>query len=174
MKTHTGKLTITMLALVIATMALTQNTTKAMDYSSLKASLTVIEAHAVRKTIQQHLDGITKGDAKMLDAVWDKDAQVRFIGVDKWGKDVVQTTPVSKLIKQWTAKPSPDSNGVIMSVDVVNDRMASAKVALKWNGSTLIDYLTLMKTNGQWRIVNKAFVDANPQPKRPSLYGLPG
>lgn len=174
MKTHTGKLTITMLALVVATMAMTQNTTKAMDHRSLKASLTVVEVHAVRKAIQQHFDGITKGDAKMLNAVWDKDAQVRFIGVDKWGKDVVQTTPVSKLIKQWTAKPAPDSKGVIMSVDVVNDRMASAKVALKWQGATLIDYLTLMKANGQWRIVNKAFVAADPEAKRPSLYGQPG
>ncbi len=175
MNSRTGKRIVTILAMTLIAVAITQTSLTAGSKAAVKASKPKANAEmlAVRTTIQQHLDGITEGNAKKLEAVWDAHAQVRFIGKDKWGKDMVQVAPAKQLIKKWTAKPSPKNQGVIMSVDVVNNTMASAKVSLTWNGTKLIDYLTLMKTNGQWRIVGKAFVAADTKAKSAFRYGAP-
>jgi hypothetical protein len=44
----------------------------------------------------------------------------------------------------------------IVSVDVVNDA-AIAKIELKRNDALLTDYMSLLKVEGRWVIVNKIF-----------------
>lgn len=53
--------------------------------------------------------------------------------------------------KPWLSK--------ILSVDIVDERMALVKLSLKTKNSDYVDYLTMYKRNNKWRIVNKMFID---------------
>ena len=65
---------------------------------------------------------------------------------------------LKKALKAWAAKPSPESNGKILMVDVLNDKLAVAKIKLKWNKNEYYDYVTLAKINNKWKIVSKIFM----------------
>jgi uncharacterized protein (TIGR02246 family) len=46
----------------------------------------------------------------------------------------------------------------IHSIDVVDDQLAVAKVEIRWASGTYIDYYTLYRVDGDWKIVSKMWV----------------
>jgi len=46
----------------------------------------------------------------------------------------------------------------ILSVDIVDDKMAMVKLDFDTPKTHYVDYLVMYKRNNQWRIVNKTFV----------------
>ena len=108
----------------------------------------------VRDVINLHFEGIRKGDASMLKQAWDvPNAHVKHVASGR-----VTMAPIEKSIKLWTSKPAPKATSEILSVDVVGNQMAMAKVKLNWHGGDFTDYLTLLKTRGGWKIVEKTYV----------------
>ena len=56
---------------------------------------------------------------------------------------------------------SPRSDEVLM-IDVISTEMALAKVRLRLLDNIMVDYLNLMKIDGQWMVVAKHFHRAEP------------
>ena len=117
------------------------------------------EIAAVCAVVQLYFDGIIDYDEAKLNKAFHPDAYV--IGVNRDGefeRDAFQDWVV------YTRGKAPDPTGrnnTIVSVDIAG-RAASVKTDLHWPHVRYIDYLSLLKIDGQWKIVNKIWQSEKP------------
>ena len=115
---------------------------------------------AVRAVIQRYFDGIIQYDEAALRKAFDPDADV--IGLNRAGE--LERAPFQEWVL-YTRGTAPDPTGrhnTIVSVDI-SGNAAVVKTDLNWPSVRYIDYLSLMKVDGEWRIVNKIFDRGAPQ-----------
>ena len=112
----------------------------------------------VREVVERHFAAVLKGDAEALKKVWDADAgHVKAVDARQRGAESVAVEPAAKAIERWAAQPSPDARGTVLSVDVVRGTLAMARTEMVWRGARYEEFLTLLRVNGQWRIVDKVY-----------------
>lgn len=142
---------------IFAAMALAEDVQSKKEPQELSPS----EA-AVRKVVDQHIAGIIAADAKQIEAAWDtKAGRITSVSRDKEGKEVVTSGPIGEAIKLWSQKKLSGTAGEVLSVDVVNDRMALVKAKITWNRQVFDDYLVLLATDGDWKLVSKTYTAKN-------------
>ena len=111
---------------------------------------------AIRQTVQYYFDGGKTRDTLTLRKAFHPDARMLFA---RDGKLVV--VPIGEYIAR-VGSESLEPGEVdsterkVVSVDVVGDA-AVAKLQLKRPTAVLIDYMSLLKVDGRWLIVNKIF-----------------
>lgn len=118
------------------------------------------EYEAVVATAYKYFNGAANGDQALLNAAFDTDfGDIKMPMVDKeTGNDIVRTVPLAQFAKVFK-KPTPDLwQAKVLSVDIVDDKMAMVKLDFDTPKTHYVDYLVMYKRNGQWRIVNKTFV----------------
>jgi hypothetical protein len=111
---------------------------------------------AVRQTVQYYFDGGKNRDSLILRKAFHPEARMLFA---RDGKLVV--VPISEYIsrvgsEQLRPGEVDSTERKVVSVDVVGDA-AVAKLQLKRPNALLIDYMSLLKVDGRWLIVNKIF-----------------
>lgn len=111
---------------------------------------------AVRQTVQYYFDGGKNRDSLALRKAFHPDARMLYA---KDGKLVV--VPIGEYITRvGSSKLQPgevdSTRRRVTSVDVVGDA-ATAKVELERPDALLTDYMSLLKVDGRWQIVNKIF-----------------
>jgi Putative lumazine-binding len=111
---------------------------------------------AIRQTVQYYFDGGKNRDSLTLRKAFHPDARMLFA---RDGKLVV--VPISEYITRVGSerlKPGEvdSTERKVVSVDVVGDA-AVAKLELNRPAAVLIDYMSLLKVDGRWLIVNKIF-----------------
>jgi hypothetical protein len=111
---------------------------------------------AIRQTVQYYFDGGKNRDSLTLRKAFHPDARMLFA---REGKLVV--VPIGEYITRVGSeqlKPGEvdSTERKVVSVDVVGDA-AVAKLELKRPDARLIDYMSLLKVDGRWQIVNKIF-----------------
>jgi protease I len=111
---------------------------------------------AVRRTVQYYFDGGKNRDSIALRKAFHPDARMLFA---KDGKLVV--VPIDEYIARvGSDKLEPgevdSTRRRVTSVDVVGDA-AVARLELKRPDALLTDYMSLLKVDGRWQIVNKIF-----------------
>ena len=122
----------------------------------MAATETATEREAITRTVQLYIDGASKGDAAKLNEAFHEDARM-FGSVGGSRFDV----PISQMIEMSAAQPL-DSDGSyaarITSVEQVGDA-ATATVEEDgcWGGVSFVDFFTLAKIDGTWKIVSKTF-----------------
>jgi len=106
---------------------------------------------AVTKTVNYYLKGSVLGDSKMISKAFHSDALVQGNSDGQLQRYDMKTF----LGFFSTDKPGKHTTKII-SIDIEND---AASVKAHWDMGTwmYIDYLTLLKNNGQWQIVNKVY-----------------
>ncbi|GAA4276439.1 nuclear transport factor 2 family protein [Aquimarina mytili] len=104
----------------------------------------------VEKTVQYYLEGGTNNDFETLKKAFHKTATMRYI-TDEY-KEVNALEFFSKM------KPGPKQNRKT-KIDYINitGHAANAKLEIEYPTFTFIDYMNLLKINGEWKIVNKIF-----------------
>lgn len=120
------------------------------------------DEQAIRAVIQQYFDGIIQYDEAALREAFHPDAMV--IGLNKAGE--IEREPFQEWVL-YTRGKAPDPTGrnnTIVQVDI-DGTAAVVKTDLNWPSVRYIDYLSLMKSNGEWRIVNKIFHRGEPAPR---------
>jgi hypothetical protein len=133
-----------------------------------RASSSAIPADeaGIKQAVQAYFDAVTDNN---------KNAVVRAFHADAF----IMTSRADRLSRapfaQWGAfandQPHPDAperRSKIVSIDQTGAR-AVAKVDLDWPDVHYIDYLSLMKFGGEWRIINKVWFS---EPSARSLVGL--
>jgi hypothetical protein len=112
---------------------------------------------AIRQTVQLYFDG----GAKLNDA-FHPDARMLYVKEGKF-----QLVPIADFIAKsvaWAAKPKDASYAEpvkrVASIDVAGNA-AVAKLEIVKPGWTTTDYMSLLKVDGHWVIVNKVF-DSSP------------
>jgi len=106
---------------------------------------------AVTKAVNYYLKGSVLGDSKMISKAFHSDALVQGNSEGQLQRYDMKTF----LGFFSTDKPGKHTTEII-SIDIEND---AASVKAHWDMDTwmYIDYLTLLKNNGQWKIVNKVY-----------------
>ena len=111
---------------------------------------------AIRQTVQYYFDGGKTRDTLTLRKAFHPDARMLFA---RDGKLVV--VPIGEYITRVgseSLKPGEvdSTERKVVSVDVAGDA-AVAKLQLKRANALLTDYMSLLKVDGRWLIVNKIF-----------------
>jgi hypothetical protein len=114
------------------------------------------ERGAIEDAVRLYIDGVSKGDADKLKTGFHSEAWM-FGSVGGHRYDI----PISQLIEMATSSPF-DSGGNytarITSVQQVGDAaLAIVEEDGVWGGLSFVDFCTLAKVEGSWKIVNKTF-----------------
>jgi hypothetical protein len=117
---------------------------------------------AIRRTVQYYFDGGKHRDSLTLRKAFHPEARMLFA---REGKLVV--VPIGEYITRvGSERPEPgkvdSTERKVVSVDVVGDA-AVAKIELKRPDALLTDYMSLLKVDGRWLIVNKIFTRETPR-----------
>lgn len=130
----------------------------------LAVAVTVCAQHsdmeAVRVPLENYLKGHATGDGEFMKKAFHTDGQLIFIRDGKY-----TTRSFADYIAGMPGKPAADEakrKRWIESVEVVGNA-AFAKIILDYPSVKFTDYMSLLKIDGEWKIVNKTFY-AQPKP----------
>ncbi len=113
----------------------------------------------ISTTIFNYFEGLKHADRTRLEAAFAVEiAHMKGYVRDAEGKLQLTSRPMREVIDGWVKRtPTPDMVGQILVINIFNPRAAIA--VFDFNG-VYTDTLQLAKIEGQWRIVNKFYVDA--------------
>ena len=122
------------------------------------AEQTLTDYDAIKATINDYFDGLRFADRARLERAFAVDiAHMKGYITDKSGKLVESSRPMNEVIDEWVARdPNPDLNGEITSINIYSD--VAAQVTFDFSG-IYTDAFQLAKINGEWRILNKFYVN---------------
>jgi hypothetical protein len=111
---------------------------------------------AIRQTVQYYFDGGKNRDSLTLRKAFHPEARMLFVRDGK-----LTVVPIGEYITRvGSDRREPgevdSTERKVVSVDVVGDA-AVAKLKLKRPDALLTDYMSLLKVDGRWLIVNKIF-----------------
>lgn len=109
------------------------------------------EESAVRTAVQAYFDGITKHDVDALGRAFFPRARFMYVRPD--GSVYESSFEDWSSFAQRPASPEGKQNTLI-SIDVTGSA-AVAKTELFWPGVHYVDYLSMLRIAGEWRIVQK-------------------
>lgn len=112
------------------------------------------EDAAVRAAIEHYFQGHATGDGAHYRKVFHPDSKLFFL---RDGKLASWTS--EEYIGRASGKPAADEaqrKRTIDWIDVAGDA-AVAKLTLTYPTVTFVDYMSLLKIDGEWKIVNKTF-----------------
>jgi len=113
----------------------------------------VIEYDAIEKAIQPYLDGAKSGKGDDMKPSFHKDATIfGYVGPDLFAG------PIEQLFA-WNDQNGPATGlqARIASIDLI-DTVATVRLELdNWTGYRFTDLFTLLKVDGEWKIMNKVF-----------------
>lgn len=119
------------------------------------------EEAAVRGALQHYLDGHATGLGSEHEKVFAPEARLFWIGDGE-----LQTRTSAEYIAGAPGEPAEDEaerRRRITMVDITGDA-AVARIELDYPRARIVDYMSLLKIDGEWRIVNKIFhVDPRPE-----------
>lgn len=113
---------------------------------------------AIKLTIENYFDGFRFGDRERLEKAFAVPyAHMKGYITGEDGKLVEVSRPMNEVIDDWVARdPSPDFKGKILSINIFSD--VAAQATFDFNG-IFTDAFQLAKINGEWRIMNKFYVN---------------
>ncbi len=115
---------------------------------------TVTSEHdAIAKTIQHYIDGAKSGKGDDMKPAFHEDATIfGYAGTDLFAGPI-------EILFAWNDENGPATGlqARIAGIDVA-DTVATVRLELDdWTGSRFTDLFTLLKLDGQWKIMNKVF-----------------
>ncbi len=117
------------------------------------APTNVSEYDVIAKVVQHYIDGAKSGRGDDMKPAFHKDATIfGYVGADLFAG------PIQQLF-DWNDKngPAAELQASIASIDLV-DTVAAVRLELaNWTGSRFTDMFTLLKVDGEWKIMNKVF-----------------
>lgn len=114
---------------------------------------TVSEYDAIASTIQRYVDGGKSGRTAEMKAAFHPDATIfGYIGPDLFAG------PIQKLF-DWNDEngPAKELQARLNSIDITSN-IATARLELdNWTSHRFTDMFTLLKIDGEWKIISKVF-----------------
>ncbi len=113
----------------------------------------VSENDAITKVVQHYIDGAKSGKGDDMKPAFHEDATIfGYIGTDLFAG------PIEKLFA-WNDENGPATGlqARIAGIDLI-DTVATVRLELEnWTGNRFTDLFTLLKVDGEWKIMNKVF-----------------
>jgi len=106
----------------------------------------------VEQTVSYYLDGGTNRDFETLKKAFHETATMKYISGDGYTE-----VNAIEFFRKGT-KPGPKVNRQTRVVHIdVSGHAATAKLEIDYPTFTFVDYMTLLKLDGEWKIVSKVF-----------------
>ncbi|HEX2835153.1 MAG TPA: nuclear transport factor 2 family protein [Thermoanaerobaculia bacterium] len=134
--------TVTALALLLLTLPLFAADAPANDDA------------AIRAVIEQYFKSHATGDGQYVNSVFHPELKMMFV---RDGAFVMRTR--DEYVSGFNGKAPEDEakrKRSILTIDITGNA-AMAKLRLDYPRATLTDYFSLLKINGEWKVVNKIF-----------------
>ena len=111
----------------------------------------------IEKVIRTYFDLLYKGDKDLIETVFLPEANVFSLYDDK-----IVKIDMDGFRKRIAERETPESIGEmrddkIISIDISSPTSAMAKVKCNILHNNYIDYLSLFKVSGKWKIISKVF-----------------
>lgn len=117
------------------------------------ASAQANDREAITKTIQTYIEGGISGKGNVMKPAFHNDATIfGYIGPDLFGG------PIQELF-DWNDGngPAADLKSNIATIDI-EGKVATVRLELdNWTGHKFTDFFTLLKLDGEWKIISKVF-----------------
>ncbi|MGB7925880.1 MAG: nuclear transport factor 2 family protein [Pyrinomonadaceae bacterium] len=113
------------------------------------------EEAAVRQTLDYYLQGHATGNGEFFKKAFHPEAKLFWIRDGQFS-----TRTSAEFIAGASGKPAADEaqrKRSIASVDITGNA-AIAKIILDYPSGRFTDYMSLLKVDGEWKIVNKTFI----------------
>jgi hypothetical protein len=114
------------------------------------------ERAAIEHAVQLYIDGASKGEAAKLEETF-HDTAWMFGSISGQRFDM----PIGKMIETVAAQPLDSDGSFSARITEVKQVGDAATVTLEedgcWGNLSFVDYFTLTKIDGTWKIVNKTF-----------------
>ncbi len=108
---------------------------------------------AIIQVVQHYIDGAKSGSGEAMKPAFHLDATIfGYIGADLFAG------PIQQLFA-WNNENGPATalSATVASIDVIGT-VATVRLELdNWTGHRFTDLFTLLKTDGEWKIMNKVF-----------------
>lgn len=124
------------------------------------------EEAGVRAALDAYLQGHVTGQADAFRRAFHPDTRMLFMRDGAFTK-----VEIADYIARASGKPAEDEARRKRSIDLIDitGDAAIARLTLDYPDARLTDYMTLLKINGEWRIVSKVFTaDRRPAAERKS------
>lgn len=111
------------------------------------------DCQLIESTIQHYIDGAKSGKGNDMKPAFYKDATIfGYIGSDLFAG------PIQKLF-DWNDKNGPAKNIItkIVNIDIEGSIATARLESDNWTGHKFTDFFTLLKVDGDWKIINKVF-----------------
>ncbi len=112
------------------------------------------EKDAVRVPLENYIKGHATGDGEYMRKAFHTEGNLIFIREGKF-----TTRSFAEYIAGFTGKPSADEADRKRSIETIDvaGNAAVGKIVLDYPTVRLVDYMSLLKINGEWKIVTKIF-----------------
>jgi hypothetical protein len=123
-------------------------------YSQTRTAAQTAEREAVKIPINNYFQGHATGNPDFIRKAFLPEGRVTFVRDGK----VVQRT-AEEFASGFTNKPAADEaqrKRAIESIDI-SGNAATVKVVLDYPAVKFTDYMSLLKIDGEWKIINKTF-----------------
>ncbi len=112
------------------------------------------EEQAVRQTLDHYLAGHATGDPSHIRIAFQADAMLFWVD----GGQLRQRS-VADYIAGFTGRPAVDEDRRRRWIDHVDvaGSAATGRIVLEYPNARFVDYMALLKIDGEWKIVNKTF-----------------
>lgn len=111
------------------------------------------EYDAITNTIQLYIEGGRTGDTSKMKEAFHPDATIfGYVGADLFAGPIQQ-------LYDWNDNngAARELEGRIAGIDLI-ETVATVRLELdNWTGHRFTDLFTLLKVDGQWKIINKVF-----------------
>jgi hypothetical protein len=111
------------------------------------------EYDAITRTVQNYINGGLTGNTADMKLAFHPQATIfGYVGTD------LLAGPI-QLLFDWNDRngPAKELQGRIVSIDLV-ETVATVRLELdNWIGHQFTDFFTLLKVDGEWKIINKVF-----------------
>jgi hypothetical protein len=132
-----------------------------ISISAVTAVAQTADKDAVRIPLENYIKGHATGDGEYMRKAFHTEGNLIFVRDGNY-----TTRSFAEYIKGFTGKPADDEANrkrAIEAVDV-SGNAAVAKIVLDYPAIRFVDYMSLLKINGEWKIVTKIFY-AEPKTK---------
>lgn len=120
---------------------------------------------AVQNSIKNYYNGYIYRNQSLLEKAFDTENGTMKVPILKDEKIIgFQNHFFKDLIQKWSSREKLSNDVLkkcaltIFNLDIVEQKMAIAKINMKVDAITYIDILSLQKIAGDWKITNKTFV----------------
>jgi Putative lumazine-binding len=111
----------------------------------------------VKSLILKYFELIYTNDLDLFGRVFDKKAQLYTLSK---GETLVRTADAYRKILSERTPPKEQGareENEVFQIDLASETQAFAKVKVRINDNVFIDYLTLLRLDGGWRIASKTY-----------------